>query len=149
MTNKPMDEMGVELPQEVDVVGAVIRDSEGRILCALRSDNMSTPGVWEFPGGKIEAGETPEQTLRREIREELHCEISVGSLLQDVRHPTPHQEIRLRTYEARVIQGDPSPRDHACLLWLPVVYLHSLLWAPADIPTVKRLQREQLPTDID
>lgn len=136
------------MQQEVDVVGAVIRDPEGRILCALRSSTMSTPSVWEFPGGKVEPGESPEQTLKREIREELRCEIAVGSLLQDVRHPTPKNVIRLRTYEARVTDGDPSPRDHACLLWLPVVYLHSLLWAPADIPTVKRLQREQLPTDL-
>lgn len=135
-----------DLQQEIDVVGAVIRNPSGEVLCALRSQTMSTPAVWEFPGGKIEPGEDPRSTLRREIEEELGCHIEVENLIEDVRHPNPHRVIRLRTYEARLTEGAPNPTEHARCLWLPVSYLHSLVWAPPDVSTVKRLQREQHPS---
>lgn len=125
----------------VHVVGAVIRDNNHRILCALRSLTMSSPGVWEFPGGKIEPGENPHSTLQREILEELGCHIQVGALIEDVRHTTEFRTICLRTYEATLLQGIPVPTEHAHCMWLPVAYLHSLVWAPADIPTVQKLQR--------
>lgn len=133
------------MQQEIDVVGAVIRNPSGEILCALRSQEMSSPAVWEFPGGKIEPGEDPKLTLCREIEEELGCHIEVNNLIEDVKHPSPHRVIRLRTYEARLKEGVPTPLEHARCLWLPVSYLHSLVWSPPDVPTVKRLQREQIP----
>lgn len=125
--------------KQVDVVGAVIRNDAGAVLCALRAPAMSMGGLWEFPGGKIEPHETPGESLRREIREELGCEISVGGLVADVTHQYPTVIVHLMTYDATVIGGQPVAKEHAELRWVPVADLPALDWAPADIPTVKRL----------
>ncbi|WP_124726880.1 (deoxy)nucleoside triphosphate pyrophosphohydrolase [Staphylospora marina] len=129
--------------KQVDVVGAVIRNESGDVLCALRSETMSMPNLWEFPGGKIDPGETPEETLVREIREELGCDIRVGNMVEDTLHDYPGVRVRLITYEATIIRGTPVPREHAELRWLPVSELETLNWAPADIPAVKKIVREQ------
>ena len=123
----------------VDVVGAVIQDESGRILCALRSSTMSMPEMWEFPGGKIEPGEHPEASLKREIMEELTCDIEVFELVEDTTYPYPAVTVRLRTFFARVSAGTPTPREHAELRWLEPDQLQTLRWAPADIPAVERL----------
>jgi 8-oxo-dGTP diphosphatase len=125
--------------KQVDVVGAVIRNDAGEVLCALRAPNMSMAGLWEFPGGKIEPHEAPAESLRREIREELGCEISVGDLVADVTHEYPTVIVHLMTYAAAVTQGQPVAREHAELRWVTLADLGRLNWAPADIPTVKRL----------
>lgn len=127
--------------KQVDVVGAVIVNEAGEVLCAQRSARMAQPGLWEFPGGKIEPGESPAQSLQREIREELGCEIAVGDLVADVLHPYPNITVRLITYKARLVSGTPVPAEHARLAWVPVAELGRLEWAPADIPTVERLTR--------
>lgn len=127
--------------KQVDVVGAVIANERGEILCAQRSARMSQPGLWEFPGGKIEPGESPPESLQREIREELGCEIEVGDLVADITHGYPAVTVRLITYHARLTGGSPTPAEHAQLLWLPVSELDRLDWAPADIPTVERLRQ--------
>lgn len=127
--------------KQIDVVGAVITNERGEILCAQRSAQMAQPGLWEFPGGKIEPGERPAESLKREIREELRCEIEVGDLVADITHPYPHLRVRLITYHARLVGGSPTPTEHARLAWLPVAELDQLDWAPADIPTVERLQQ--------
>lgn len=129
--------------KHVDVVGAVIRNAAGEILCALRAPEMSMGGLWEFPGGKIEPGEAPPETLRREIAEELGCQIDVGDLVADVTHAYPNVEVRLLTYDARVTAGAPVAREHAELRWVPISALPALNWAPADIPTVAKLTARQ------
>lgn len=129
--------------RQVDVVGAVIANGVGEILCAQRSPEMGHGGLWEFPGGKIEPGETPAESLRREIQEELGCEITVGEQVADVTYAYPELAIRLITYHARLMEGQPTPREHAELRWLPVTELDDLDWAPADVPTVQRLQQEE------
>jgi 8-oxo-dGTP diphosphatase len=128
--------------KKVEVVGAVILNDEGKILCALRSPEMSLPNLWEFPGGKIDPSETSKETLVREIREELGCDIEVGELVEDIEHAFPNALIRLLTFEARILRGSPQPREHAELRWVPVSDLHSLEWAPADVPTVEKIVRE-------
>lgn len=125
--------------KKVDVVGAVIINEEGQILCALRSSQMSLPGLWEFPGGKIEQGETPEETLVREIREELECEIEVGEFIADDVYEYPSVAVRLITYFAKVTGGVPIPKEHERLEWVDREELLKLEWAPADIPTIKKL----------
>lgn len=127
--------------KDIDVVGAVIENERGEVLCALRSERMSLPGYWEFPGGKIEPGEEPRETLRREIREELGCEIDVGELVADATHAYPTVQVRLRTYRARLAGGQPAPAEHEQLLWLPLSQLPTLNWAPADLPTLDVLLR--------
>lgn len=81
----------------IHVVGAAIFNEQRDVLCALRAPNMSLPNVWEFPGGKVEEGERPEDALVREIREELGYTISVGELLADVFHEYEHAIVHLRT----------------------------------------------------
>jgi 8-oxo-dGTP diphosphatase len=125
--------------KQVDVVGAVIINEQDEVLCALRSQTMSLPGLWEFPGGKIEPNEAPEQSLRREIREELDCDIQVGAMVADTTHQYPNLIVRLMTFYATVIQGQPAPSEHEKLVWLPRTQLSELNWAPADIPTVDKL----------
>ncbi|WP_252177147.1 (deoxy)nucleoside triphosphate pyrophosphohydrolase [Endozoicomonas sp. 4G] len=127
----------------IKVVGAVIHNETNKILCALRSDTMSLPNLWEFPGGKIEEGEQPKATLRREIQEELGCDIEVFNLVEDTTYDYGNVIINLRTYHARIVAGKPVPAEHAALLWLPVTSLQSLVWAPADLPAVQHLMTEQ------
>lgn len=124
--------------KQIEVVGAVIANERGEILCAQRASG-ALAGLWEFPGGKIEPGELPAQSLQREIREELACEIAVGDLVADVTHPDPALTVRLMTYHARLVSGLPTATEHAQLRWVPVGRLRELPWAPADIPTVDRL----------
>ncbi|OIJ15537.1 DNA mismatch repair protein MutT [Anaerobacillus arseniciselenatis] len=126
--------------RKINVVAAVLKNDKDEVLCALRSPTMSSPNVWEFPGGKIEEGELPKEALIREIEEELDCSIEVFDLIKEVDHrQRPDFNIRLLTYKAKVINGTPQAKEHAKLEWKPLAELRSLKWAPADIPTVERL----------
>jgi len=133
--------------RRVDVVGAVIQNEAGEVLCARRAPGSARGGLWEFPGGKIEPGERPEEALRREIREELGCEIAVGELVAEATHRYPEIEVRLLTFRARLVAGRPVSREHAELRWVPLARLKELEWAPADLPTVARLQAEAVAGD--
>ncbi|MCD1261415.1 (deoxy)nucleoside triphosphate pyrophosphohydrolase [Paenibacillus athensensis] len=128
--------------KKVDVVGAVMFNEKNEVLCALRSQTMSLPGLWEFPGGKIEAGETPQMSLAREIQEELDCTIQVGDLVADATHEYPNVIVRLITYKATITEGIPTPKEHEKLIWLPLTEVDTLEWAPADLPTLQELKRE-------
>lgn len=130
------------MKKKIVVAGAVIFDEQGRILCALRAPTMSHGGLWEFPGGKIELGESPEDCLRREIQEELYCEITVGEEVADTTHEYDTVVVRLLTFRASVVGGAPTPTEHAELRWLSPKELGSLSWAPADLPTVNKLLLE-------
>ncbi|MEW9668671.1 (deoxy)nucleoside triphosphate pyrophosphohydrolase [Ammoniphilus sp. 3BR4] len=127
------------MKKTIHVVGAVIRNDKNEILCALRSPAMSMPGYWEFPGGKIEDGEQPRDSLIREIREELGCTVKVGEQVEEVYHDYPFAIIHLVTYEAKILEGIPKAKEHARIEWLPVGRLRTLEWAPADIPTIDKL----------
>ncbi|MEH7514276.1 8-oxo-dGTP diphosphatase MutT [Gottfriedia acidiceleris] len=125
--------------KQIKVVGAVIRNNQNQILCALRSPDMSIPNSWEFPGGKIEKNEKPEEALVREIQEELGCEISIADLVEDVIHEYPNIIVNLITYEAKIISGAPVANEHAKIEWKEISDLKELEWAPADLPTVEKL----------
>jgi len=90
-------------------------------------------------GRKIEPGETHEETLIREIREELGCEIKVGQFVAKCTHEYPNVIVRLHTYYANISSGAPYPREHEKLEWVQVEKLQELDWAPADIPTVTQI----------
>lgn len=127
------------MKKTVKVVGAII-ENNNEILCALRSKDMSLPMMWEFPGGKIEEGESVNEAIVREIKEELDCNIEVISIFNDNTHEYENIIVNLITVKCKLISGNPKAKEHAKLLWLPVDYLESLNWAPADIPAIKELK---------
>ncbi|MDN4606618.1 (deoxy)nucleoside triphosphate pyrophosphohydrolase [Sporosarcina highlanderae] len=130
------------MKKAVHVVGAVIENKEGQILAALRGPEMSLANYWEFPGGKIEAGETKQEALKREILEELGCVIEVFSPVEDTTYEYEKVVVRLETFMAKVIEGVPKVSEHAELKWVPKDKLYSLNWAPADIPAIEKLSKQ-------
>ena len=123
------------------VVGAIIINEDDQVLCALRSPEMSLPNYWEFPGGKIEAGESVHQAIVREIKEELNCEIKALQLFNDYTHEYDHVIVNLITVTCKIINGTPTVNEHAELRWVAKDNLNSLHWAPADIPAVNLLSK--------
>ncbi|MGO3886628.1 MAG: PhzF family phenazine biosynthesis protein [Mycetocola sp.] len=123
------------------VVAAVISDSTGQILCAQK-DRGPHAGQWEFPGGKVEQGETPPDALVREIEEELGCPISVGDRHISTAHSTPDLSLILTTYRCTLTGVPPVAREHRDIRWLPAAALNTLDWAPADRPAVDALVSE-------
>ncbi|MFK2825308.1 8-oxo-dGTP diphosphatase MutT [Bacillus sp. B190/17] len=127
------------MKKTIKVVAAVCIDEQKNVLCALRSPDMSLPNLWEFAGGKVEAGETPQESLVREIQEELGCTIEVHELIEDIVHEYPTIIVNLLTYRTTIIEGTPKAKEHAEIKWVPLQELRSLAWAPADIPTIEKL----------
>ncbi|TDK59894.1 (deoxy)nucleoside triphosphate pyrophosphohydrolase [Bacillus salipaludis] len=128
----------------VKVVAAIIENEHGEVLCALRSPQMSTPNMWEFPGGKVEVNEDIYTALKREIDEELDCKIETSKkVFNDTTHEYETVIINLLSIKCKVVEGSPTPREHSKLIWLKRENLDSLKWAPADIPAVLQLINEK------
>ncbi|OIN67602.1 DNA mismatch repair protein MutT [Exiguobacterium sp. KRL4] len=125
----------------ISVVGAVVINSKDEVLCALRSPVMSLPNLWEFPGGKIEPGERPEESLFREIQEELNCTIQVDAHIETTRYEYEKVIVELSTFQSTIVSGAPEALEHAELRWVPVKQLDSLNWAPADVPAVEKIMK--------
>lgn len=100
---------------------------------------MSLPNYWEFPGGRVDEGKTPQEASVREIKEELRCWITVGEKIEEVEHEYENIVVYLSTYKAYIESGVPKALEHAELKWVHVNNLLQLKWAPADIPTVEVL----------
>ncbi|XKE94439.1 (deoxy)nucleoside triphosphate pyrophosphohydrolase [Metaplanococcus flavidus] len=132
--------------KNIHVVGAVIT-LNGKILCAQRGFEKALPGLWEFPGGKIEQGETPQYALQREIQEEMHCEIEIGEQVEHTVHEYGFGIVHLTTFYCQLVEGTPVLTEHIAIEWLKPSELEKLEWAPADIPAIEKLARnsEQLP----
>ncbi len=127
------------MKRAVHVVGAAIV-REGLILCAKRSMDMVLPGKWEFPGGKLEAGESPQEALRREILEELSVEVQVASFVARGMHSSPTIDVVLDIYICHLTSGEPKADEHEELRWLAPKDLGGLDWAVADLPAVDAIQ---------
>lgn len=132
------------MKKHVEVVGAVILNDQNEIFCALRSPEMTLPNLWEFPGGKIEQNEKPEDTLRRELFEELQIQVEVGKQVESTFHEYDTFTIQLMTFYAKIVEGTPVLTEHAEYTWLGAEDLYTLEWAAADIPAVQKVQKELL-----
>ena len=124
------------------VVAAVIyRDHN--LLLARRKPGKSMAGYWEFPGGKIEAGESPEAALTRELLEEFDINVSVGKEIATHRHDYEHIKIELIAHETQIQSGEFQLRDHDAIVWLTPEQARTYKLAPADIPILEHIIKLQ------
>jgi len=117
------------------VVGAAIVEG-GKCFVAQRGEAMSLAGKWEFPGGKVEAGESPTAALAREIAEELGLQVMVAQLLGTGTAKVGERTIRLDVYAATIVSGNLALREHAQVMWASADELEQFDWAEADMPCV-------------
>ena len=121
------------------MVAAVITDARGRILLARRTDGRDLAGLWEFPGGKCEPGESPEQALVRELQEELGINVQVGAALINVPQRYPDKRLRLDVRRVTSWQGTPRGVEGQALAWVAPEKLVLYHMPPADQPVVAML----------
>jgi 8-oxo-dGTP diphosphatase len=127
--------------QRLLVVAALVR-ADGRILLSQRRADQSLPLCWEFPGGKVEPGEAPELALKREILEELGCEVRVGRIFEVVFHAYETFDLYMLVYEAAIVAGVPAARQVAAVAWVLPREIPALKLPPADYPLAQRLAAE-------
>lgn len=118
----------------IDVVAGLIIDSAGQLLACRRPEGKHLGGKWEFPGGKVEPGESPENALTRELQEELEIIITVDRPLNPVTHDYGRGPIKLIPFLCTISKGEPQPHEHSELRWCPPSELPRLDWAAADLP---------------
>lgn len=124
----------------IKVVAAIIRDQD-RIFATQRGYGEFKDG-WEFPGGKIEEGETPENALIREIREELDTEISVGEKITCVEYDYPKFHLSMDCFWAEIVSGDLVLKEHEAAKWLSMEELDSVDWLPADLELIEKIKEK-------
>ena len=129
------------MKKEINVVGAVVVE-DGKVLSAQRSQTMSLPGMWEFPGGKVEHGETPRDALVREMQEELLCTVEIGEQVASTRYEYDFGFVTLTTFYAQLTDGAPRLTEHSEIRWIDAAELNSVKWAPADIPAVDQVMHD-------
>ena len=120
-------------------VACAIIFHENKILATQRGPQMRMPFKWEFPGGKVEPGETPEQCIEREIFEELRIQIEISGSLESVIYEYPDISIELIPFTAKMTAGSITLREHMTYQWLNIPELNSLDWAEADLKIVEQL----------
>lgn len=127
----------------IRVVAAIIKavNDKGEItIFATQRGHGDFKGGWEFPGGKIEEGETPEEALVREIREELDTEIAVEDLFETVEYDYPTFHLSMKCFWCSVMSGKLELKEHAAARWLSKEELFDVEWLPADIGLIKKIQ---------
>ncbi|MFC3551561.1 Nudix family hydrolase [Lysobacter cavernae] len=127
--------------RSVEVVAGVIRDLRGRILLARRTEGRDLAGLWEFPGGKREPGESPEAALMRELHEELGIDVEVGASLITVPQAYPDKRLRLDVRQIAAWRGSARGREGQALAWVPPAKLDRYAMPPADRPVVAALRQ--------
>lgn len=122
------------------VVAAVIH-AEGKVFATQRGYGEYKDG-WEFPGGKIEVGETPEDAVRREIREELDTDISVEELIDTIEYDYPNFHLSMDCFWCEIVYGDLNLKEHEAARWLDKESLYSVDWLPADISIIEKIKEK-------
>lgn len=124
----------------IRVVAAVIRKDD-RIFATQRGYGEFKDG-WEFPGGKIEPGETPQQALVREIREELETEIRVGDLIDTIEYNYPTFHLSMDCFWCEIVEGSLELKEHEAAKWLDRESLYTVDWLPADVGLVEKIKNK-------
>ncbi len=125
----------------ITTVAGVIRNEKGEVLCTLRDKGKYeyVSLKWEFPGGKVEEGETQQQTLARELQEELEIEVEIGDFFYQVEHDYPDFHLSMAVYECKLISSELKMNVHKGIKWLQPKDMMELDWAAADIPVAKKV----------
>ena len=123
----------------IRVVAAIIR--EGNKIFATQRGYGEFKGGWEFPGGKMESGEAPEQALIREIREELDTEIAVGELIDTVEYDYPEFHLSMDCFWAEIISGELVLKEHEDAKWLTKDEIDTVEWLPADVALIEKIKQ--------
>ena len=129
--------------RQIEVVAAII--VKGHKVFATQRGYGEWKDFWEFPGGKIDAGETPEEALRREIKEELDTEIAVGELFTTIDYDYPTFHITMHCYLCTIENGSLTLLEHEAAKWLSLDQLDSVTWLPADQIVIAELQKSCIP----
>lgn len=132
--------MPKEREKHIHVTCAII-ERDGLVLAAQRSESMSLPLKWEFPGGKIRQGESPKECLAREIGEELGVNVAIASPIKPSTHRYLAVTVTLYPFICCLKEEKPEPIEHAALQWLRPDELHTLDWAEADLPVLAEYLR--------
>jgi 8-oxo-dGTP diphosphatase len=135
------------VPLLVEVAAALIQDAEGRYLITQRRRGSHLAGLWEFPGGKVEAGETPALGLRRELQEELTATFRVGDLVETVQWEYPDRTVILHFFDCRLESGEIVPREEQAMEWVAPERLVAYDFPPADRELIARLGRRRPATE--
>lgn len=127
----------------IRVVAAIIKavnENGDPIIFATQRGYGDLKGGWEFPGGKIEEGETPQEALIREIKEELETEITVGELIDTIEYDYPTFHLSMDCFWAEIVSGDLVLTEHEAAKWLTKAELNSVEWLPADITLIDKIR---------
>ena len=125
--------------KQIKTVAGVIRNENGEVLCTLRDQGKYeyVSFKWEFPGGKIEEGETLEQTLIRELHEELEIDVEIGSFFYQVEHDYPDFHLSMAVFDCKLLSKEMKMNVHKGIKWLKPSEMMTLDWAAADIPVAE------------
>lgn len=123
----------------INVVAAVIF-KDGKVFATQRGYGEFKDG-WEFPGGKVEPGESPEDALRREIREELEVEVNVGDLIDTIEYDYPAFHLSMKCFACTIAGGSPHLLEHEAAKWLTSTQLGSVNWLPADVTLIPKIEK--------
>ena len=127
--------------KRIEVVAAIIHDNEGRIFATQRGYG-EFKDYWEFPGGKMEPGESPEQALKREIWEELETRIVIERFVRTIEWDYPQFHLTMHCFWCRVESGALTLKEHEAARWLSTNQLDSVNWLPADLQLIKHLSMQ-------
>lgn len=129
------------MKKDLQVVGAMLQNEEGRILAVLRPIGKKLGNCWEFPGGKVEEGESKEAAIIREIREELDCDVVVKECVGESSEDYGEGIITLSIFRCEM-KNDITIKEHDAYVWIKVENAMSLVWTPVDLPILKEIQKK-------